>query len=173
MIIGLHGRKRAGKDTLANLICAHLGYSRIAFAEPITQMLETLPIPQMYKEDKNVVIPWLGKTYTELCQTLGTEWGRNMVKNNLWISLAGQKAAVEKTRASCNGVVFSDVRYEDEAMFIKETGGIIVFVEGSRGRVVNAHSSEISLPESYRDYTVDNSGTLDDLWRSFKSLGIA
>lgn len=172
MIIGLHGRKREGKDTLAGLLCAHLGYARIAFADPLTQMLEVLPIPQMYKEDKNVVIPWIGKTYTELLQTLGTEWGRTLVKQDLWIHLAGQKAVSEKARAGCNGLVFSDVRYTDEADYVKAAGGIIIFMDGARGVVVNSHSSESGLPEKYRDYTVENNGTIDDLWASFKALNL-
>lgn len=162
MFIGIHGRKRVGKDTVARLLVLQHHFSQVAFADPIREMLDRLNIPEYYKTEKNVPIPGLGKTYTELCQTLGTDWGRYMVTDSLWIDIAKARAKAAFI-GSCEGVVFSDVRYENEAEAVRSMGGKIIFVEGPRGIVVNDHTSETALDEKYRDYTLINDGGIAEL----------
>lgn len=162
-VIGLCGKKRAGKDTVAAILCRHLRYERIAFADPIYDMLDHLGIDRKYAEDKLATIPWLGKSYTELLQTLGTEWGRNMVRNDLWIHLLN-RMVISREAGGCPGVVISDVRYEDEASYVTRIlGGELWEVTGSRGVVYNQHSSETPVPRIMIDHTIDNSGSLIEL----------
>lgn len=162
MFLGIHGRKRVGKDTLSRLLVLQHGFAQVAFADPIREMLNSLGVPRYYTEEKNVAIPGLGKTYTELCQTLGTDWGRLMVSDTIWIDIAKARAR-EAFVGSCCGVVFSDVRYANEAEAVRSLGGKIIFLEGSRGISVNDHTSESSLDEQYRDFTLRNDGSIADL----------
>lgn len=162
-IIGLHGRKRVGKDTVADILCQHLNYRKLAFADPIYEMLHVLQIPAEYREEKLKVIPWLGKSYTELLQTLGTEWGRGTVREDLWIRILNQKVIMLEA-AHCPGVVISDVRYDDEASYVTRVlGGAIWEVVGSRGVIYNEHSSERRIGRLFIDRTIDNSHGLIEL----------
>ncbi len=161
-IIGLTGKKRVGKDTVARILCEQLDLVQIAFADPIREMLSALPIPEQYKENKLAPIPELrGRTYTDLMQTLGTDWGRNMIYHTIWVDMAEQaRLRIPKDKA---GVVFSDVRYVEEARYISRIGGAIYAVEGPRGVVANTHSSEEGLPTNHISGSIPNYGTLGEL----------
>lgn len=162
MILGIHGRKRVGKDTLASILRERYSFAPIAFADPIREMLGVLRVPEHFKQNKNEVIPQFGKTYTELCQTLGTDWGRDMVCKDIWLKIANSRRMIAESYGA-PGVVFTDIRYPDEADFVQSIGGRIIFLEGNRGIVVNGHSSETKLDDKYADYRMRNDGTLTDL----------
>ena len=38
MIIGLSGKKRSGKDTVAEYLCAHYGFINYGFGDPIKEI---------------------------------------------------------------------------------------------------------------------------------------
>lgn len=162
-VIGLHGRKRSGKDTVAGIICSHFNYVQLAFADPIRQMLEVLDIPERFKEEKLTPIPGYGLSYTELMQTLGTGWGREVVSRTIWIRALG-KAVIALQEQGVPGVVISDVRYEDEAIYVRQNlSGVLYEVAGDRGVLYNSHSSEYPLNRIYIDGAIYNTGSLEDL----------
>ncbi|WP_441295042.1 hypothetical protein [Luteibacter sp. 9135] len=57
-------------------------------------------------------------------------------------------------------VVFSDVRFENEAQMIRSTGGTIVHIERSGAEAVSAHASEQGVAQQSDDLRFDNSGAL-------------
>lgn len=174
MIIGLHAKKRSGKDTLAAMICENLGYSQVAFAEPLYRGLKAMfPfIPAECWENRNLIMPCLGKSVNEMLQSLGTEWGRENVLGDVWVRVADAKAKERLREASKpRGIVFSDVRYANEAEYIvKEKGGLIIEIQSSRGVTINEHSSESRIPDKYIHTCLYNDSTKEDLWNSFISL---
>jgi hypothetical protein len=81
ILIGLHGKAHAGKDTVGQMLVGY-GLDRVAFADPIKRMLiEGLGLTAEHFDSplKEEPIPWLGKSPRQLMQTLGTEWGRDLV----------------------------------------------------------------------------------------------
>ena len=58
-----------------------------------------------------------GQTYRYLAQTLGTEWGRELIHPDLWIMCL--KYRLQKTYSP---IIIDDVRFENEAKFIREHG---------------------------------------------------
>lgn len=90
-------------------------------------------------------------------QTLGTEWGRVQINNDLWV-MAARKSL---ERCEDNLIVFDDVRFENEASMIRELGGLIIHID--RGDLVtDEHASEQGIADHPDDAFVDNDHTLDD-----------
>lgn len=167
-LIGIAGRARSGKDTVANFIIAAIGGYRYSFADPIRAMLAPLgvdmndPYWQARKED---VIPALGVSPRRMMQTLGTEWGRNLISPDLWLVLAHQRLL-----RNGPGMVISDVRFENEAAWIRKHGGRIIHVIRPEAKAVEAHASEDGIEMLDTDVQLFNSGTLEELQLSVREL---
>lgn len=59
-------------------------------------------------------------------QTVGTEWGHDMIHRDLWVKVVEQKIR-QVRREGATGVVVSDVRFDNEADFIRDWhGGAVV-----------------------------------------------
>jgi hypothetical protein len=170
MLIGLCGAAGAGKNTVAELLTDSNGapFAQIAFADPLYECVSTitgLPVARLKdREVKETVIPWLGKSPRQMLQTLGTEWGRGAVHPEIWIRIAMERAA---QHLSFNGVVITDVRFDNEAQAIVDAGGEVWRVTRPGWRCLAeeaaAHQSEAGVSEYLIARTIDNSGTLDDL----------
>ena len=167
-LIGIAGRARSGKDTVANFIIAAIGGYRYSFADPIRAMLVPLgvdmsdPYWQARKED---VIPALGVSPRRMMQTLGTEWGRQLINPDLWIIMAHQRLLQNGP-----GMVIPDVRFENEAAWIRKHGGWIIHVIRPEAKAVEAHASEDGIEIQDTDAQILNSGTLEDLQLSVRKL---
>ncbi|NIJ81176.1 hypothetical protein FHT10_002333 [Xanthomonas arboricola] len=173
-IVGISGKAGSGKDTLAGFLVEHQGFVRIALAEPLRRFVSD--ITGLSMEDltagplKEAPLDWLGGTSPRrLMQTIGTEWGRDMIDESLWLKVAARR--VEEARAfGAAGVVIPDVRFENEAMLVRELGGSVVVVDRPGVASVADHTSERPLPSGLVDHTVVNSGTLAQLRAAAQEL---
>ena len=167
-LIGIAGRARSGKDTVANFIVAAIGGYRYSFADPIRAMLTPLgvdmsdPYWQARKED---IIPALGVSPRRMMQTLGTEWGRQLITPDLWLVLAHQRLLHNGP-----GMVIPDVRFENEAAWVRKHGGRIIHVFRPDTKAVEAHASEAGIEMQDADVRLFNSGTLEELQLSVREL---
>jgi len=163
-LIGIHGKARAGKDTVASFILSARGGYVYSFADPIRAMLKGIgvdmdePYWQAHKED---VIEVLGASPRKLMQTLGTEWGRNLINPDLWLILAKQRLLNYGP-----GMIIPDVRFENEAAWVRSQGGTLIHVERPGSEKVAAHSSEAGVKFVEGDIKIVNGGTLEDLQRT-------
>lgn len=143
MIIGIAGRKRAGKDVLAAGLSAALGLPRDSFAAPIREFVGRITglSPEQLEASKEAPLGWLdGVTPRRMMQTVGTEWGRQSVHSELWV-----RSLFE--RAPRKGVIVSDVRFPNEADAILARGGIVFRVNRPGAGEADSHASEIPLPD--------------------------
>lgn len=115
--------------------------------------------------NKETVIPAIGKSPRELMQTLGTEWGRNLVNEDLWLILARQRLL-----AAGPGMTIADVRFDNEAEWVRKLGGRIIHVKRDSAERVKQHASEVGVTEEPGDGIIMNNGTLEDLQQSVKDL---
>jgi hypothetical protein len=166
--IGLSGWARSGKDTIADYLVEHHGFTRVAFADPMREALLAL----------NPQIPYYGTTASlatmvrlsgwdelkkyspetrELLQRMGTEVGRELFGKNFWVNQA------IKTAKKYDKVVFSDCRYFNEARAIKHLGGQVWRISRPGVRAANDHGSEHDLDNYNFDLHIDNKTTVENL----------
>lgn len=162
LLVGLCGAAGAGKDTVASMT----PFNRYALADPIkkgiNEMLGLSPLIWYMRELKEAPIPWLGKSPREMAQTLGTEWGRQMVHPEIWLTLAMRKW--DEVRASANPtLIITDVRFDNEAAAIINAGGTVWRVEREGVPGVAAHVSEAGISRAHIGGHIKNYGDLDTL----------
>lgn len=167
ILIGLVGRARVGKDTAAGNL-EHHGFRPVAFSDPLKDMLEAAFGPHFRTGDREKPLEWLGKSPRELMQTLGTEWGRDCVHRDLWVLLAHRRW--QSIKSKCAGMVFTDVRFENEAGWITSQGGYLIEITRSSAQPVNPHSSEQADLSDLCDFRVDNDGTIQQLYNRLDFL---
>lgn len=170
-LIGLTGYAGSGKDTVRNILEERHEFDGIAFADPIRDMLrallDTTGIPEKWlteRELKEKEIPELGLSYRQMAQALGTEWGRAL-KESLWLDIAAAKIALYRQYDS-PGVVISDVRFPNEAAWVRAQGGKVWTILRPGIEPVRAHASEELIATLPYDYVIYNGGTIDDLHKA-------
>lgn len=167
-LIGIAGRARSGKDTVANFIIAAIGGYRYSFADPIRAMLAPLGVNMSdpyWQARKEELIPALGVSPRRMMQTLGTEWGRQLINPDLWLIMAHQRLLQNGP-----GMVIPDVRFDNEAAWIRKHGGRIIHVFRPDTKAVEAHASEDGIEMQDTDVRLFNSGTLEELQFSVRGL---
>lgn len=168
MIIGLTGPAFSGKDTVGVYLARAHNFSMLAFAEPIREaLMAAFAIdPRQFKPDnKETVIDWIGKSPRQLMQTLGTEWGRNLVKQTIWTDLMERRIG-ESIRAGDSDIVITDVRFWTEATLIARLGGEVWRVERPQGESTDhaRHISDTEMVSIPAHRTLTNDGTLEQLY---------
>jgi hypothetical protein len=172
VIVGIAGRKRTGKSTVSAKLVEH-GFIEISFAAPIKRAAQVLlsgmglkpEVIAYHEAHKEAQIDCLGHSYRVLLQALGTDLGR-LLNPDIWIHCARQQLKA----SSAEHVVFSDVRFENEAAFIRDQRGLIIHLVRNT-HVVDTHVSESGIAAQRGDALVSNNGTLEGLYnRVFHAL---
>lgn len=183
-IIGLMGYAQSGKDTVAQTLVAEYGFERIAFADALRDCLYALnPTvlvwhgPSEYMEnaeetDVQTMVDADGWDAAKqdpevraLLQRMGTEVGREILGQNIWVDTAMKKASRKFVGEPWPGgrYVFTDVRFPNEARAILRDGGELWRIKRPGTEPVNAHPSETALDDQEAHVTIFNEGTLDEL----------
>jgi hypothetical protein len=165
MIIGLAGSKRSGKSSAAAIL-ETLDFDVLSFAYTLKLMARILMRDcgltedqiKAAQQDKEALLPVLGVSYRSLCQTLGTEWGRQHVHNDLWVIAGRHRLSMSMEPHQ----VFEDVRFENEAAMIRSLGGRIIHVSRPGLDLQDAHASEAGVAFLPGDIALVNDGSLDD-----------
>lgn len=151
-LIGIAGPARAGKDTLASYLLDNLSddWWRSSFADPLKAMLSVIGV-DCSDDAKAVIDDSYGTTPRHMMQTLGTEWGRNLIDSDIWV-----KAFARLNAGKC--VIVPDVRFENEAALVRKHGVLIHLV--GRGGIEGNHVSENAIEFKPGDIVIDNSRDL-------------
>ena len=172
-LIGIAAAAQSGKSTVARYLRDRFGYGEVSFAAPIRQFISELTgIPLQDLEagpKKEAVIPWIGKSPRQMMQSLGTEWGREMVKKSFWVDRAMR--TVQDLAWGGIPAVISDVRFENEAVAIREAGGFILHLSRPDALVVSSHPSEAGVKfMAYADERIVNDSTLEILYAEVRDM---
>lgn len=172
-LIGLIGKARVGKDTVAGHLYTRHDHCTVSFAAPMKRMLEVaFPGVNFRSGDRETPIDWLGKSPRQLLQTLGTEWGRDCIHPDLWLLLA-ERRIQEAKATGWYGAVITDVRFHNEADMILRNGGELWHILRDDATTVNEHVSESCDWSGYTRRIIDNNGTLSELFEQIDRLGLA
>lgn len=172
-IIGLSGRAGSGKTTVAGMIPAAVV---VQLADPLYAGLSAmLGVPEsMLRSPAYKEVPFLGlgKSPRQMMQTLGTEWGRDLIDRSIWIRLLERRIETLESQG-VRTIVVADVRFENEASAIRQMGGEVWRVRRDGPATASSHSSEDGIGLEEHEPVIENYGTLDDLReRVLQALGV-
>jgi hypothetical protein len=182
-LIGITGHAGSGKDTVASYIQKKYKNTYIEhFADPLKKACATaFGIPENWfydRELKEQETPW-AVSPRKIAQFVGTEMFRTIVADlyedhtySHWIRLLEMRL----TGVSCppegegdyyagDTIIISDVRFQDEADWIRQNRGIILRItrQGFEGSVgIQGHASEISYASE--DYLICNDNSKEILY---------
>jgi len=182
ILIGIHGKAGTGKDLVAEYLRQNYGLFPVAFATPIKHALVYL-LQDAYRLTlshfdgpiKEVVIPGLGKSPRQLTQSMGTDWGRDQVNPEVWMRIAAatirdRRALATSIELPFPGVVVTDVRFKDEAQWIRSNGGAVLHLYRAEAKQVNQHVSEDGGSVGPDDLIINNNGTIKELQAKLSSV---
>lgn len=179
-VIGLYSPvMQSGKTTVSDYLSNKYGYTPIKFATTLKLMLVVLfrdlgfadgSIQRMLEGDlKEASMPALGgNSPRRLMQTLGTDWGRNMVDTDIWIEVA--KAKAEDILYRGRGVIFEDVRQPNEYTLARRLGARMIRVTRPGNPHQPKHGCEGQLDGHIFDEEIVNDGTIFDLHETVENL---
>lgn len=174
MIIGLLGRSRVGKDTVARALVAALsggGHAAtvLRLATPLKEAVRALygfTEEQMETDAKEVVDPRYGLTprvaIQRLCGYMMNAHGIDFFTRRLWAGAGG---------AAGGAVVIPDVRYAHDVAEIRRRGGIVVKITRDLAAAgYGEHAWEAPIDDIGADVVIDNCGSVADLERAASEI---
>lgn len=171
-LIGITGKARSGKDTIAKYLWEQHEFTRIALADPLKIAVRSifgLSHEQVYDDSlKETIVPYWGMSPRQLFQQLGTEAVKGTFGDDTWVR---RWLFSYSTLSQTDHVVVPDVRFDIEAGTIRDLGGIIIEVRRGPGLVGSTgdHASERGL-STLPDAVISNDGTMCELFRKVDAV---
>ena len=176
MIISLSGWATSGKDTVADILVENRGFVKYAWADTLRLAAEALDPIVGVNEDGS----WIRYTdalttygyneakalfpeFRQVLQRIGTEVGRDLIGDNVWIDATIRR--INRDRLLTSRIIITDTRFPNEAEAVKSLSDDNLVVRVTRVHVgpQSDHPSEMALNEYEFDHEILNSGTIDDL----------
>lgn len=193
MIIGINGYAGSGKDTVGEIIKQlqpHEHWEIKKFAGKLKDVASTiLGIPTLMFEDqefKKKTLPqmWsnhgLPMTVRDFLQRLGTDALREGLHPNTWVNALMMDYKEQliniindegyQFEERYPNWVITDCRFPNEAIAIKNQGGVIVRINRPGINAVNAHPSEVALDHWHFDYVVENDEGIVELKHQVRDI---
>lgn len=192
-LIGLGGYMTSGKDAVADFLVSDHGYVKVGMSDVLNDALLVMnpwiPVERRWSRKlrqfrlfrwlpmwaKNVRYRDLHDAvgYVEakrnpevrrLLQMLGTDVGRDMISETVWVDIMFNRIEQLRTRTP---VVITAMRFRNELETLTSQGGVDVWVHRpgveAPTEALGAHKSENDVSPDLFSWRLDNTGTLDDL----------
>jgi hypothetical protein len=165
-LIGLCGYARSGKDTVGSALVDAFGYRRMAFADALRGLVAA--VDPLVGHDGGIPVRYLEavrehgyegakRLYPEVrrfLQAMGAEGARATFGPNAWVDVLARRL----DSVGDGATVITDVRFPNEAAFIRSRGGLVAQVL----REVRVMDHESERPDLLRpSMYLDNAGRLD------------
>lgn len=166
MLIGLIGKSNSGKDTTFELINKNstLLFENVKFAGVLKNTLATLfntPVDEFENRTFKEVKIYKDKSVRYMLEYFGAA-GRK-IDESFWVDMAMKNILPHKNYC------FTDVRYPNEGLAIKEKGGILIRINRPQTDY-NTLMSERFINEIPIDYVLDNSKTVSYLEEQVRAI---
>ena len=178
-IIGIHGPLDGGKDTIARYIMKkYPNFTNYAMAKPLKEAAQVMfGFSSLQLEDRKLkeeIDPFWGVSPRKVCQLLGTEFGRQMIRDDVWIKRA--ELQIIKNKELGYKTIITDVRFDNEAEWIRKyPNSLLLYIEApnlNRDEKYN-HASEAGIKfDSQTDikFVNDKSKGLNWLYQELELL---
>ncbi|WP_306016195.1 hypothetical protein [Oceanicaulis sp. MMSF_3324] len=183
-VIGFTGPKRSGKDTAADALVRELGWVKINPGDPIRAMTKALlrhhfgpgseimidaHVDGDLREEAVLMINREKISARHMMQTLGDDWGRDMIHPDLFACMM-HTAAVKALRRGAPGVVITGIRKPNEARMVRMLDGELWRIKRPGYEATGEHTSEQGLDDLPVTATFVNDGSPEDLQRQVLQL---
>lgn len=190
LLIGLHGKPRVGKDTLAAHIIKRFNLLRYGPSVPLKDTVAAMfDIPRHYldsDEHKDLVDPFWGITYRQMAQKVGKESSRDVFGDDIWLRHVEKKLKEIEAAGPddgnpygdfdraphYDGIILADIRYENEVHWVKKHGGDVIFVLRNNAPKSSdtGHVVDKGLPADLADILIYNNGSIQEMYANFDRL---
>ncbi len=175
ILIGFTGKMGCGKTTAIKFLEDFYDKNSVIvkFAQPLYDMQEFIyrRIQEVYQRPKDFTKD------RKLLQWLGTEWGRDSISQDLWADIWRTSVQTAINNDSKAVVVCDDVRFDNEAVILRDLGGFLIKIESDKadGRIntntgIIGHTSEQGVDEKYVDFLVTNNDTVTEFQTSLSRV---
>jgi hypothetical protein len=193
MIIGICGFQSSGKDTIADYLIKEHGFIKMSFASRLKDIISIMfgwsrdKLEGLTKEDREwreQIDPWWSKTLQMpqltprfVMQYFATDLFRNKFHPDIWVKIVENELNKLIEQNTERKIVISDCRFENEINMILRLGGKIIqvhreppywFYDYRNGEeppnIKLIHRSEIEWIRCYKDYDINNDGTIEELY---------
>lgn len=170
MLIGIAGKKNVGKDTFARMLTTMLRGQdwpvfEAAFGNEVKRIAIALSgLPRRYFYDqslKEVAVTGFKHTPREMMTGISDAL-RPLFGNDLFIRPVARQWGEEFRGEPKMALLVTDVRYENEASWIRKQGGVIIHIHRDTG-FESDHESEQGIAPLPGEVVIVNDGTLEDL----------
>lgn len=181
-VVGICGQAQHGKDTIGKML-VDVGYVRVSFAEPVYACALAIN-PWVDVPENEWTMHMLGhyvrlsdvvqhygweraKKFPEIrriLQVVGTEAGRNVIGETVWIDIALRK--IKALKAQGKKAAVTDVRFpdsEDKALILEGAILLKAIRPDFDNGVDSSHPSESGCALIQADYDLMNNGNLAEL----------
>lgn len=144
-LIVLSGLAGSGKSTIAAEL-ERSGYTIVKFSAPLKDMMRAVGLSDREIEGDLKELPshlLCGKSPRYAMQMLGTEWGRQLIGEDFWVSAWQQ--SVRAVLEQGGKVVTDDCRYGNELDAALDLGGTPIRLIRRGAGIAGSHSSETGL----------------------------
>lgn len=177
MIVAFSGAAGSGKSTAAkalrpiswkdaqnaDALLSKDMFVHLPFAGILKEMLGCMDPDLLRPENKEKPHASLcGKTPRFAMKTLGTEWGRDTIGEDIWIMLWRLRVA------QCPNVVVDDLRFPNEYAVLRELGATVVEVMRPGVERSGDHPSEAWKPPA--DIVLGNTDGVEQLHQKVRAL---
>jgi hypothetical protein len=159
-VVGLTGPAGAGKDTVAHMIDEIETIRVFRFADTLKHMTRILTGQDDLDSQDAKECLFMGRSVRYVLQTLGTDWGRDMVHPDIWVETLHRRIG-QTTRSW--PVVIPDVRFENEASWVRANGELWHVTRPDNPHstgATSAHDSEAGVAYLPQDKVLPNDSDL-------------
>jgi dephospho-CoA kinase len=162
LLIGILGRSRSGKDTVAQIIQSIVPYQYevMRFAQPIKNALHEIygfSIEQMEDDQKELIDSRYNITPRQAMRDMTTHYmtmhGPSFFSKNLF--------DIYDKNTINHGIIIPDVRYEHDIIQIQKRGGIVLKIVRPTNKI--EHIWEDHINDLNSDYVINNDSDLNEL----------
>jgi hypothetical protein len=188
MIIGLCGKKRVGKDTVADYLVNKYGFVKYSFSQPIKEVAKIMfdfSDEQLYGDLKENEDPRWGISPRHFFQNFGTEYMQYIFPTHFpnstktipnkcfWVKRFMIWYYKEKEKDPNIKVVIADVRFVHEFNSLKKINAYLIKIENDNISNLDTHCSENELNELKKEdysYIIHNNKSVTELYSEIDKL---